>query len=555
MPCSLQQALIQNQTLRAGNCMSEQKLSKSVSSLPFTMGSTFFASSLLGLSLLFLFLALVRAVYKLWWVPIRLQRLMAAQGIKGPPYRFLHGNTKEILRMRKEAMERPMDHLSHDILPRIHPHIHTWINTYGPNYLSWFGPQPQLVVTEPEMIKDILNNKDKNYTKIKPRSFLKKLLGDGLVTTEGEKWVKQRKLANYAFHGKSLKSCVPAIVDSVHMMLEKWKRHEGKEIEVFEEVRLLTSQVISRAAFGSSYIEGRNIFEMLKGLSALLHRNALKVRFPGISKVWKTADEIESERLEKGIRDAIIRIIKKREEQIATGELDGFGNDFLGLLVQAFLEEDRSKRITINDLVDECKTFYVAGQETTSTLLTWALFLLAIHTDWQEQARNEVLNVFGQQDPSYDDTTKLKTMTMIINETLRLYPPVISLSREVARQVRLGKLIVPANMQFSIAILKIHHDPQIWGEDVHLFKPERFSEGVAKAINNNPAVFLPFGMGPRNCVGMNFAITEAKIALSMILQRYSFTLSPAYVHLPTQLLTVRPQHGVHVILHPLHKEA
>lgn len=149
----------------------------------------------------------------------------------------------------------------------------------------------------------------------------------------------------------------------------------------------------------------------------------------------------------------------------------------------------------------------------------------------------------------------LMQMTMIINETLRLYPPAVSMTRKVTQQVRLGKLIIPANMQLFIAALKVHHDPQIWGEDVHLFKPERFSEGVAKAINSNPAVFLPFGMGPRNCVGMNFATTEAKIALSMILQRYSFTLSPAYIHSPTQLLTVRPQHGVHVILHPLHKEA
>ncbi|PKI55149.1 hypothetical protein CRG98_024440 [Punica granatum] len=260
------------------------------------------------------------------------------------------------------------------------------------------------------------------------------------------------------------------------------------------------------------------------------------------------------EKLEKGIRDAILRIIKKREEKIAYGELDGYGNDFLGLLMQAFLEEDRKKRITIDDVVDECKTFYVAGQETTNTMLTWTLFLLAVYTDWQEEARKEVLYVFGQRDPYHDGITKLKTMTMIINESLRLYTPVISLTREVSRQDRLGKLVVPANMHILVANLKVHHDPQIWGEDAHLFKPERFSEGVAKATNNNPAVFLPFGMGPRNCVGMNFAITEAKIAISMILQRYSFTLSPAYVHSPTQILTTRPQHGVHVILHPLHKE-
>lgn len=142
-------------------------------------------------------------------------------------------------------------------------------------------------------------------------------------------------------------------------------------------------------------------------------------------------------------------------------------------------------------------------------------------------------------------------MGMIINESLRLYPPVVSIERKVAREVRLGKLLVPADLEIFIPALALQHDPQFWGQDAELFKPERFSEGVAKATNNNMVTFLPFGMGPRNCVGYNFAITEAKIALAMILQRHSFTLSPSYVHSPFRVLTVRPQHGVQVMLHSL----
>ncbi|KAI6684873.1 hypothetical protein NL676_030786 [Syzygium grande] len=140
---------------------------------------------------------------------------------------------------------------------------------------------------------------------------------------------------------------------------------------------------------------------------------------------------------------------------------------------------------------------------------------------------------------------------MIINESLRLYPPVVSTIRKVERQVALGNLALPLDTILHVPILKIHHDPQIWGNDVHLFKSERFSEWIAKATINNAAAFLPFGLGPRNCVGLNFTMNEAKIAIAMILQRYSFTLSPDYVHLPTQILTIRPQHGVKVILHPL----
>lgn len=141
---------------------------------------------------------------------------------------------------------------------------------------------------------------------------------------------------------------------------------------------------------------------------------------------------------------------------------------------------------------------------------------------------------------------------MIIEESLRLYPPVPAIKRKVEKKVKLGNLILPPHLELYISPLALHHDPQIWGEDVHLFKPERFAGGVAKATKNTTAAaFLPFGFGPRTCVGLNFAIVEAKIALAMILQRYAFTLSPTYVHSPIQTFMVRPQHGVQVILHAL----
>ena len=142
-------------------------------------------------------------------------------------------------------------------------------------------------------------------------------------------------------------------------------------------------------------------------------------------------------------------------------------------------------------------------------------------------------------------------INLIINESLRLYPPAVSLSREMEREARLGNLFLHATMEIIIPILALNHDPQIWGDDVHEFKPERFSEGVSKATNTMSAAFFPFGMGPRVCVGMNFALIEAKIALSMILRRYTFALSPAYVHSPFQLLTLQPQHGVQVMIQPL----
>ncbi|KAF2325484.1 hypothetical protein GH714_029458 [Hevea brasiliensis] len=420
----------------------------------------------------------------------------------------------------------------------------------GNNCVSWLGPRPQLIVTEPNLVKEILN-KDELYPKPEFESYLKNLFGDGLVTTRGEKWFRQRKLANHTFHGDNLKVMIPAMIASAEMMLERWRQHESKEIDVYIEFKLLTSEIISRTAFGSSYLEGKHIFDLLSRLILILSRNNYQVRIPGLKKIIKTKDDIEADRLEHGMRDSILKMIKKREEEAKMREVDSYGSDYLGVLIKANRDVDKTKQISIDDLVDECKTFYIAGHETTTSSLTWSVLLLAMHRDWQEKARKEVLELFGQRNPTSDEISRLKIMNMIVNETLRLYTPITTLIREVQKGTKLGKLIAPARMDVLIPTLAVHHDPEIWGEDVHLFKPERFAEGVAKATRNNIAAFCPFGLGPRNCVGMNFAMTETKIALSMILQRYRFTLSPSYVHSPIVLIAVCPQSGLQITLQPL----
>ncbi|KAK8508030.1 hypothetical protein V6N12_025138 [Hibiscus sabdariffa] len=201
------------------------------------------------------------------------------------------------------------------------------------------------------------------------------------------------------------------------------------------------------------------------------------------------------------------------------------------------------------------KQYMILWYETTNSSLVWTFLLLATHTDWQDKARTEVMEVFGNRNQDSERFARLKTITMIINETLRLYPRTNGAVREVARQVQLGKLTLPTPLELDIRTVALHHDPDLWGDDVHLFKRERFVEGVSKATNYNAAAFLPFGWGPRSCVGMSFTITETKIALSMILQRYSFTLSPAYVHAPVLRFTLKSQHGLQLLFHSLQGDA
>ncbi|KAJ6901156.1 cytochrome P450 CYP749A22-like [Populus alba x Populus x berolinensis] len=251
----------------------------------------------------------------------------------------------------------------------------------GMNFLQWYGPQPQLIITEPGLIKEILNNKDRAYPKAKAPNYVKQLLGDGLVTSEGEQWLKMRKLANHAFHGGSLKNMIPAMIASSEIMLERWRHYESKEMDVFREFKVLTSEIISRTAFGSSYLEGQHIFDMLTRMAHIISGNNYRIRIPGIGNFFKTSDDIESENLEATIRSSFMNMMKKREQEAMLGNIDGYGHDFFGLLLEAYHDSDKTKKISVDDLIDECKTFYVGGQETTSSSLTWSVLLLAIHTD------------------------------------------------------------------------------------------------------------------------------------------------------------------------------
>ncbi|KAI3730509.1 hypothetical protein L1987_61679 [Smallanthus sonchifolius] len=441
--------------------------------------------------------------------------------------------------------------ISHYIFPRIMPHIDSWFHIYGKNILYWRGPEAELIVTEPKLLKEIMSVRDISMGKQDVAPVLNKILGDGLVFSQGDKWARQRKIATHAFSVERLKNIVPVVVASVGMTLKQWKDAGTKEIEVYEAFRMMTSEVISKTVFGSSYEEGKKIFQKLGALNLLAAKSLSKTRLPGFGMIYKDKDDAEIDKLLAGIQDIITKMIRNREKMLIRGDEDNSTTDYLGILLKARDHTDGNYKITIYDIIDECKTFYIAGHGTVSLLLSWVTFLLGIHTEWQEKARKEVQEVFGDQNPSSEGIARLKKMSMIINETLRLYPPTIATTRKVRKETRVGNLVLPPNLNIQIPSLALHQDPRIWGEDAHLFKPERFSEGVVNVVNNNPGAFLPFGHGPRNCVGSNFAINEAKITLSMILQRYRFTLSPNYVHAPVQLVTLRPKFGIQIVFQAL----
>ncbi|KAL8148719.1 cytochrome P450 CYP72A219-like [Apium graveolens] len=489
-----------------------------------------------------------------WLRPKTMEKLLRGQGLSGNRYRLFYGDTKEIKHMAKLANSKPIN-LCDDIVPRVLPFHHHIIKAHGKSSFTWMGPVARVNILEPELIKEILMN-NKDFKKPTPNPLAKYLVS-GLTGYEDEKWSKHRKIINPAFYVDKLKNMVSAMCVSSSEMMKEWEilidgnSNAACEVNIQPYIEALTSDVISRTAFGSSYIQGRKIHQLQKEQAQLTLEVLQSVYIPG----WRFLPTRKNRRLKEinnQLRCLFEDIIKKRENTMNLGEDDN-DDDLLSLLMKSNRKEiqengdNNNLGMNTSEIIEECKTFYFAGQETTSNLLTWTMILLSIHPNWQVHAREEVFQVFGTRKPDYDGLGRLKIVTMILNEVLRLYPPATIFTRVIYKETKLGKMTLPPGVQFLLPVLLVHHDSELWGEDAKEFNPDRFSQGISKATNNRVS-FFPFSWGPRVCIGNNFAILEAKLAIAMMLQRFSFELSPFYTHAPSFVLTLKPQYGAHMLL-------
>ncbi|KAD2804264.1 hypothetical protein E3N88_37641 [Mikania micrantha] len=484
-----------------------------------------------------------------WLKPKKLEKWLRDEGYKGNSYRFPLGDLIELASMIKEGKTKHIP-VTHDITSYALPFDHYIISKFGKKSVTWFGPKPRIYIRDPELIKEILLRPN-DFQKLHPDPFLDNIIR-GLIATEGHKWAKHRKIINPAFNLQNLKIMFSAIRSSCGDMIHEWEHLTATtgsiEVDVWPHIDSLAGDMISRAAFGSCYEDGRKIFDIHKEQLDLALQMLSILYIPGRRFIPTKANKKFNENVNE-LRSILMAIINKRKKlEIIEGKCD----DLLGILLESNKKEieEHGVGMSMEDVIEECNLFYIAGSETTANLIVWTMVCLSLHQDWQMRARDEVLHVFGKGEVDFEGLKNLKIITMILNEVLRLYSPVSMTTRATHKETKLGSKMIPSGVLLSLPVMHVHHDPEIWGDDVHEFKPERFSEGILNATKEGKgsSAFFPFSSGPRICIGHNLAITEAKTAMAMVLQHFSFELSPSYKHSPFALIALPPRFGAHLIL-------
>ncbi|XP_043703100.1 cytochrome P450 714C2-like [Telopea speciosissima] len=511
-------------------------------------------------------------IYIIAWVkPERLREKLRRQGIRGPPPSFLLGNVPEMKKIQsslaasssssinsisKEVRVVLEDHMTaHDYTSTFFPYFEHWRKQYGPTFMYSTGNVQHLYISDPHLVKEIsLHN---SWDLGKPTyliGVIGPLVGLGVTLSSGQAWAHQRKIIAPEFFIVKVKGMVGLMVESCLPLLKSWEDQVGggkggvAEIRVDEDLRNISADVISKACFGSCYSEGKEIFSLLRTLQRITSRTSLHARIPALRYV-PSKNNREAWKLEQEIERLILKVVKERKGSSSSSN----ETDLLQRIVEGAYAHQLGSETANRFAVDNCKNIYFAGHETVATVATWALMLLSFHQDWQSRVRNEVAEVFAGHFPDAHMLLKLKTLTMVIQETMRLYPPSSFVAREALEEINLGgggggvvDMIIPKGVNLWIPIPTLHRIPEIWGTDAHQFKPERFANGIFGACKL-PQAYIPFGLGPRTCLGRKFAMIELKVLLSLILSKFSFSLSPKYLHSPTFRLVVEPQYGMNLL--------
>jgi cytochrome P450 len=403
-----------------------------------------------------------------------------------------------------------------------------------------FGPKSVYLVSHPDYLQRILRDNYQNYRKPDLLyAAARNVVGLGLVTSDGDLWLRQRRMIQPHLHRKQLVNLFTEMREAVTEVLSRWEAlaQNHAEVEMGDKMAEITITVITRTMFGRETLSpteitavGQCAIRLVKYVSKSLFTGLLPKWFPKPTDTTFQHDQ-------QTMRQVINRIIAKcRADKDASAGL-------IEMLIKS-VDEETNEAMTEQQLFDEVMTIFLAGYETTSTALTWLLVILKKHPAVLEKLQAEIDQVLGSRPPTFEDILGLTYTHQVFMEVLRYHTVASLLPRALNEPDQLGPYLLPANALVLLSIHGVHHNPRVWNHP-EVFDPERFApEAIAQ---RHPFAYVPFSAGPRKCAGDEFALLEGPLIIAMLLQRYTINLLPNQTF-EARLGNLRPKNGVKATL-------
>ena len=411
--------------------------------------------------------------------------------------------------------------------------------TYGDVVGLPLGVRRLYLLCHPDLIRYVLQEDDARFHKAPAAERIRPLFGTSLTTVDGEAWRRRRRLIRAGFTPERLADAVPIIVETTDVMLHRWRglAEEGRPVDVFEEMTELTRTIILRVLFGDvPDEEARAVARAITIVAEHVNRGLWS------SLGWLPRLPTPRQRRYEEAVDLLDGFMSRR---IGEGRRRGPAGDLLSTLLDA-PDAERDAGLADAELRDELKALFVAGHVTTASGLAWVFYVLSQNPGARRRLQREARSVLGTHRPNAPGLSDLEYTRLVIDETLRLYPPTWITARTTTDAVDVGAYRIPANATVLLSSYVTHRDPRFW-EGAERFDPERFRHG-------SPArpryAYFPFGAGPRTCIGSAFALMEMQVIVAMVAQRYDMALTPGWRVQPEPGTVLVPRRGLRIVLRP-----
>jgi cytochrome P450 len=400
------------------------------------------------------------------------------------------------------------------------------------------GRRQLLLVSDPQAIEEVLLTKSREFKKHFALQLTRQLLGNGLLNSEGDFWLRQRRLAQPAFLRDRIHEYGKMMIADARSLASEWKA--GDRRDLVAEMMGLTLKIATHTLFDSDDTrDGAIVREQLtKSVRLFNLRFKSLLQFPPS---WPTPRNLQQRRITRALNAVIYRYIDQRRRESLEGR-----HDLLSLLLLARDEATDGSGMTDAQLRDEVMTLFLAGHETTAVALSWAWFLICEHPEVDARLVNEVRTILGDRPLTVDDVPALKFTEAVILETMRLYPPAYLLGREALHDVTIAGHRIPTGVTVFMAQWVTQRDPR-WWQVPESFRPERWLDGSTKGLPKY--AYFPFGGGPRVCIGNTFAMMETVVVLAEMVRRFRFERTSHEPLLPVPSITLRANKPLDVVLH------